>query len=1669
MAHRADVGKRARRLAQLSLLLGTAVLTSTCGLEAITSPAEPFSFSLEADTSLVIGASRALVPTSTDPAAFAGVQWRWRSASPTVVRVDTLTGEITALAEGRSVVSVTAYAPDLPPEGVTAQLPIVTRYAAILIAPVDSLTGLGQSFTPQISGLDAAGVPVSPVNASTTGSDTTVLRQVGTVYLARRNGTATITATYAGLTAQRVVKVRRVAKSVTFPITTLTLTALQRDTTVTATVRDTRDSIIANAALTWQSLDTAALSVASDGAIRAKRRSAASLRVLIDTVARSLPTAVVQVPAALVKVSGDGQTGGVGSTLPLPPTIEVRDAGAAVIPGAAVLFVVGSGNGTVQTPNAVADSLGRASAGGWTMGTTAGTQQAQATLGTLSQVFVATASAGPATQVNLGAPPTSASAGVVLAPVTATLRDQFGNVATGSSAAVTLTISAGALAGTTTRNAVNGVATFDDITVTRAVTQARLGAQSTGVTASALSAPFNVLGVPFRLRFVTQPSNVVAAALIAPTVVVAVEDSVGNALPSASLPVTMSLGTNTPGDTLRGTLTATSASGLAGFADLRLRRASTGYTLVAASTGLVSATSTAFSVIAGSAASLEFLTQPVATNRGVVMAPAPQVRVTDSLGNAVTSAATVTLAIGANPGGSILGGTTTANTSAGIATFPNITLSEIGAGYTLVATSGGLTAATSTPFTIAGPGTKRAVEFGVQPAGATAGSNLSAFTVRIVDSVGVTVSSATDAITVTLAPNGEGATALGTTTTGVVGGVATFSAVRVQTAGTGFRLIASATGLAADTSAVFAITPSAAARLGFVTEPQAVVAGTAIAPAVQVGVQDAYGNAIGNASDSITVAIYSNAGGGTLSGVLAAQAVNGIATFPDLRLDRTGVNYSLYATAPSRSQAISAAFTVTAGAASTLDFVTSPADVAVASSMQQLTVRVRDAFGNAVSTATNSVTLQAHVNPSGASLGGTISVNAVAGTATFSGITVSAPSRDLRLVVTSAGLAADSSDAFNAYGPPVALEFVNGPGSGVRNALFAPSVEVIARDAAGNAAIGSSAPVTLSVSTNVNAASLLGTVTRNLSTGARVTFADVRLDSAGVGYRLTASSGGLTPAVSSTFDQAGFGAATQLRFAAQPTSADIDSLIAPPVRVEVLDAVFNRVTNSTATISLALGAVPSGATLGGTTSVAAVAGEAIFSTLRVNRAGSGATLTAASTGLTSALSSAFNLTNPGEPVRFVFQQQPVNTTAGSIIVPGVRACAVNSTGAVASTFSGNILLSVATGPSGGSLLGTTSVAAVSGCATFSSVNLRIAGTYTLTARNAGATLSGVSASFAISPAFASYLAVTNAPSFAIAGDEITTPITVEVRDQFGNRVTSAVNNVRLCTTFFATWTCYLPEGDLAGQTSAIAQSGIATFNGIRTRSTRHTFWSASSGSLVTYTGSLDGTAAIVVRPSTPVALRIDPYDPYTNLGSRVVRAREAFSGLRTYVVDSLGNNSDVWTSPVTIALGANPNGATLQGITTLAPTSGYLASFGGQVAIDRVGTGYTVIASSAGLTSGESQPFNAVAGAASNLRFSVQPSSAGAGGTISPSVTIALEDDLGNVVTTGGGTVTVAIANNPGGATLGGTLTVTLVNGVAVFPNLTLSTAGTGYTLRATTSVSGVTGTYVSAPFNITP
>ena len=78
--------------------------------------------------------------------------------------------------------------------------------------------------------------------------------------------------------------------------------------------------------------------------------------------------------------------------------------------------------------------------------------------------------------------------------------------------------------------------------------------------------------------------------------------------------------------------------------------------------------------------------------------------------------------------------------------------------------------------------------------------------------------------------------------------------------------------------------------------PGAVVAGTGFS--LTVHANDHLGNLDPTFNGDVTIALANNPGVGTVSGTLIVQAVNGVATFPDLRLDTAGIGYTLIASAP---------------------------------------------------------------------------------------------------------------------------------------------------------------------------------------------------------------------------------------------------------------------------------------------------------------------------------------------------------------------------------------------------------------------------------------------------------------------------------------------------------------------------------------------------------------------------------------------------------------------------------------------------------------------------------------------------------------------------------------------------------------------------------------------------
>jgi hypothetical protein len=191
---------------------------------------------------------------------------------------------------------------------------------------------------------------------------------------------------------------------------------------------------------------------------------------------------------------------------------------------------------------------------------------------------------------------------------------------------------------------------------------------------------------------------------------------------------------------------------------------------------------------------------PTTVVAGATISPAVTVAVEDAGGNVVpTSSAVIAIAFGTNGGGGTLSGTLSRNASNGVAAFGDLSIGVASSGYTLKATSTGLSATTSATFTVnAGAAVK--LVFVKQPTGGT--HNVAWATqpkIAVVDALGNTVSVSPVAVTLSVtAGSGNPAGVLSCTAnpTTTAAGVATFAGCKISLAGTGYKLTASAPGYA---------------------------------------------------------------------------------------------------------------------------------------------------------------------------------------------------------------------------------------------------------------------------------------------------------------------------------------------------------------------------------------------------------------------------------------------------------------------------------------------------------------------------------------------------------------------------------------------------------------------------------------------------------------------------------------------------------------------------------------------------------------------------------------------------------------------------------------------------------------------------------------------------------
>ena len=220
----------------------------------------------------------------------------------------------------------------------------------------------------------------------------------------------------------------------------------------------------------------------------------------------------------------------------------------------------------------------------------------------------------------------------------------------------------------------------------------------------------------------------------------------------------------------------------------------------------------------------------------------------------------------------------------------------------------------------------------------------------------------------------------------------------------------------------FSVTCAAAppTRLAFIGQPTTVTAGNAISPAVRVAARDDAGNTVTSYTGTITLALAANPSGGTLSGTMTATAVNGVATFSNLRIAKAGAGYSLGATASGLAGATSSTFSVIPGSATTLVFTVQPSNVDTDKPITPaVRVTARDAHGNTATAFNGSMTMTIARNPAGGTLAGTRTVTASGGVGTFSDLRINRAGDGYSLAVNASGLAGAESSQFNVRRPPL--------------------------------------------------------------------------------------------------------------------------------------------------------------------------------------------------------------------------------------------------------------------------------------------------------------------------------------------------------------------------------------------------------------------------------------------------------------------------------------------------------------------------------------------------------------------------------------------------------------------------------------------------------------------------
>ncbi len=1258
--------------------------------------------------------------------------------------------------------------------------------------------------------------------------------------------------------------------------------------------------------------------------------------------------------------------------------------------------------------------------------------------------------------------PTNTTAGATISPVSVQLRDPFGNNVTTSGVSILLALSGtGTLSGTTSQNTnTSGLASFANLSI-NLVGSKRLVATSSGLAADSTSAFTISAGIANRLNIQTQPSpTATAGTVFGQQPVVRIEDAFGNLVTTDNTTVVTATREGGSG-ILQGTTTATASGGLATFSNLAHNVATT-ITIRFTSVPILTPDTSANIIVSPAAASkVVFGTQPSNAQAGAIITPAVTVQLQDPFSNSVpTNGVNIGLALDSS---GVLSGTTTRATSSGLATFNDLSINLSGQ-KTLTASSTGLTSAVSTIFTI---GTNAASRLGisVQPsASATAGVTFTSQPViRIEDSNGNLIT--TDNSTVVTATRAAGSGTLqGTTTATASGGIATFSTLRHNVAGTITIQFTSAPALTPITSNNIVVSPATASSVTATAgTPQSTTISTPFATSLQATLTDAFGNPINGTT--VTFTAPSSGASGTFTGGLtsttATTNASGVATASTFTANSiAGGPYTVNATVVGVASPAAFSLTNNAGAAASIATVagtpqTTVVNTAFATNLQ---VIVRDASSNPVS----GVTVTFNKPGSGASgnfAGGiNTAVTNASGVATAAVFTANGTAGAYTVSATVAGVVSGADFSLtNSAGPPASITATAGtPQSALVNAPFATNMQVRVLDAVGNPASGLTVTFTKpATGASGNFAGGVNTATTN-ATGFATAPVFTANSTAG-SYTVSANVSGLMATATFSLTNTAGSASTIIATAGTPQSAQVGTAFSTAFQATVRDTFSNPVQGVLVTFSApttgargtfvgGLSVVTASTNASGIATATTFTANTVAGTYAVSASVSGVT-TPATFSLTNTAGAAFTISaTAGTP-----QSTPINTLFPIGLQATVRDEFSNPVNGVVVTLS-----APTTGASGtftGGLTSTTATSGANGIAIAPDFTANsVAGSYSVSASAAGI---GTSATYSLTntPGPATTLtANAGTPQSAQVNTAFSTALQAKVVDA-GNNPVSGVS-----VTFTAPTGAGIATGTFAGGLSSVSAttngSGLATAPTFRanTKSGAYSVTASVTGIASPATFSLTNTAGAASTIATTVGT------------PQSAEVGTAFALNMQVIVQ------DAFTNPVngvTVTFNAPLTGASgtfAGGVNTATTNASGLATAAVFTANGTAGT-YTVSATASGVaTPANFTLTNRPGPPASVTATAGTPQSAQVGSAFATNFKAVVRDASSNTVS--GVTVTFTAPSSGATGRWGGLATITATtntNGEATATVFTANTTAGSYSVTG-----GVTGVATPATYSLT-